>query len=35
MTISLWDEIKIADLKISNRALMPAMGTGYGSPEGS
>ncbi len=32
---SLWDEMNIGRLRLRNRAIMPAMGTGYGSPSGT
>jgi len=31
---SLWDQIRIGELKVPNRAVMPAMGTGYASTQG-
>ncbi len=31
---SLWDPVGIGGLRLRNRAVMPAMGTGYGSTEG-
>lgn len=31
---SLWDETRIGGLRLRNRAVMPAMGTGYGSASG-
>jgi 2,4-dienoyl-CoA reductase-like NADH-dependent reductase (Old Yellow Enzyme family)/thioredoxin reductase len=31
---TLWDEIRIGNLEIPNRTVMPAMGTGYGSRDG-
>ncbi len=31
---SLWDAVKVAGLTLRNRTVMPAMGTGYASPEG-
>jgi len=34
MGASLWDGVNIAGLELRNRAVMPAMGTGYGSPQG-
>jgi 2,4-dienoyl-CoA reductase-like NADH-dependent reductase (Old Yellow Enzyme family)/thioredoxin reductase len=34
MSVSLWDEVYIGGLRIRNRAVMPAMGTGFGSKEG-
>lgn len=34
MSISLWDTVRIRDLELRNRAVMPPMGTGYGSQEG-
>jgi 2,4-dienoyl-CoA reductase-like NADH-dependent reductase (Old Yellow Enzyme family)/thioredoxin reductase len=34
MSVGLWDEIEVGGLRISNRAVMPAMGTGYASREG-
>jgi len=34
MGASLWDGVSIGGLELRNRAVMPAMGTGYGSPQG-
>mgnify|MGYP005833959085 CR=1 FL=1 len=34
MSSSLWDGVSIGKLRLRNRAVMPAMGTGYGSPSG-
>jgi 2,4-dienoyl-CoA reductase-like NADH-dependent reductase (Old Yellow Enzyme family)/thioredoxin reductase len=34
MTVSIWDGVKIGQLALANRAVMPAMGTGYCSREG-
>ncbi|MFW6113890.1 MAG: FAD-dependent oxidoreductase, partial [Actinomycetota bacterium] len=34
MKISLWDEVGVGGMKLGNRAVMPAMGTGYGSSQG-
>lgn len=34
MQRSLWDTIRIRDLELPNRAVMPAMGTGYSSEKG-
>jgi 2,4-dienoyl-CoA reductase-like NADH-dependent reductase (Old Yellow Enzyme family)/thioredoxin reductase len=34
MQHSLWDTVNIGDLELRNRAVMPAMGTGYSSEEG-
>ncbi|MDI6831834.1 MAG: FAD-dependent oxidoreductase [Actinomycetota bacterium] len=35
MGVSLWDEVRIGGLRLRNRAVMPAMGTGYGSRSGT
>ncbi len=35
MKPTLWDRIRIEDVQIPNRAVMPAMGTGYGSQGGN
>jgi 2,4-dienoyl-CoA reductase-like NADH-dependent reductase (Old Yellow Enzyme family)/NADPH-dependent 2,4-dienoyl-CoA reductase/sulfur reductase-like enzyme len=34
MCASLWEGVSIGTLELRNRAVMPAMGTGYASPEG-
>lgn len=34
MTASIWDEVSVGELRLANRAVMPAMGTGYCSIEG-
>jgi 2,4-dienoyl-CoA reductase-like NADH-dependent reductase (Old Yellow Enzyme family)/thioredoxin reductase len=34
MKTSLWDGISIGNLSIPNRTVMPAMGTGYATPDG-
>jgi len=34
MSRSLWDSVKIGGLELKNRAVMPAMGTGYSSERG-
>lgn len=34
MSVSLWDPVIIAGVELRNRAVMPAMGTAYATPEG-
>ena len=34
MSVSLWDKVSLGGVELRNRAVMPAMGTGYGSMEG-
>ncbi|MDD3718426.1 MAG: NAD(P)/FAD-dependent oxidoreductase [Actinomycetota bacterium] len=34
MGASLWDTVSVGGVKLRNRAVMPAMGTAYGSPRG-
>lgn len=34
MCASLWEGVRIGGLELRNRAVMPAMGTGYASPQG-
>jgi len=34
MAASIWDGVDIGGLRLANRAVMPAMGTGYCSIEG-
>jgi 2,4-dienoyl-CoA reductase-like NADH-dependent reductase (Old Yellow Enzyme family)/thioredoxin reductase len=35
MSVSLWDEVVLGGKRLRNRTVMPAMGTGYGSLEGT
>lgn len=34
MGVSLWDAVRIGGMQLRNRAVMPAMGTAYATPEG-